>query len=216
MHIPLLTVSPLPRSVFDAGERPRAQRNLIGGFEPDPVRLHYFNALLQRVDPSHEPVDVDQLATAARELLADAIDGRIPLCIRERIRRAGAINLMRLDPDWATSVDATIAADTALDYLHGDCRLIPRDLPVVGWLDGALMIEVAWPTLASEVRDYVDFCRLRRIEAELRGESGRHFGFTRHELDDARVAEWLWQEHQRRIGNSSYLPNGAEKRFLVN
>ncbi len=215
MNTSLLHASPLPSNLFDPEPRPHANRHLIGDFEPDPERLLRFNRILEALSAAHPHVDVDQLATAARELIDHAPDGRIPRSIRERIRRAGAIDLMRTDPEWETEANAAIAAATAMDYLHGTEPLIPHSLPVVGWLDGAVMIEAAWPSLADEVRDYLDFCRLRRVEAGLRGESRRHFGFTRDQLDDARTAEWLWQEHCRRTGRSSYLAEDSPPRFRV-
>ena len=78
------------------------------------------------------------------------------------------------------------------------------------------MIEVAWPALAQEVGEYMIFCRVRRVEAGLRGESRRHFGFTRDQFDDARLAEQLWQEHCRRSRSTSYLTADSSARFQVN
>ncbi len=216
MNTSLFVASPLPASLFSGAPRAHSNRHSIGDFVPDPIRLAHFNALLVQISTEHPQVDADQLATAARELILQARDGRIPQSIRERIRRAGAMDLMQSDPEWETGAQAAIAAATALDYLHGKDTLIPRSLPVVGWLDGAVVVETAWPTLADEVRDYLDFCRLRRIEARLRGEDRRYFGFTRDQLDDARLAEFLWIEHCRRTGRSSYLAADEAGRFRVN
>lgn len=216
MNTPLFTASPLPYSALHAGTRPHTNRHLIGGFAPDPGRLQHFNDLLELIGADHPHVDVDQLATAARELIANAPDGHIPDCIRDRFRRAGAIDLMHMDPDWDTPAAAALVAVIAMNYLHGNERLLPSTVPIVGWLDGAVMIEVAWPALAQEVGEYMVFCRVRRIEAGLRGESRRHFGFTRDQLEDARLAEQLWQEHCRRSGSTSYLTADSSARFQVN
>ena len=40
-------------------------------------------------------------------------------------------------------------------------------------------MDAAWASIADEVRDYLDYCRLRHVEATLRGEARTHFGFTR-------------------------------------
>src|SRR5690606_5909508 len=113
-------------------------------------------------------------------------DRHVPASIRERVRRAGAVDLMLSDPEWDTRAEAALVAAVAVDYLRGNAPLIPNSLPVVGWLDDAVLVETAWPSLAGEVRDYLDFCRLRRIEAGLRGEQRTHFGFTREHWEDAR------------------------------
>jgi uncharacterized membrane protein YkvA (DUF1232 family) len=215
MNIPLNRITPLPNTLFQPNGNGPHQRHRIDQFELDPARLQQFNALLARIREDHPTLDCDQLASAARELMDQSPDGRVPACIRERVRRAGAVDLMLSDPEWDTRAEAALVAALAVDYLRGDAPLIPNSLPVVGWLDDAVLVETAWPSLADEVRDYLDFCRLRRIEAGLRGEQRTHFGFTREHWEDARDAEAEWLAHCRRVGRTSYLSADTPERFRV-
>jgi len=59
----------------------------------------------------------------------------------------------------------------------------------------AIVVEAAWPSLAEEVRQYLAFCRIRHVEATLRGEIHRHFGFTREQWQAAARAEAGFRVH---------------------
>ena len=74
-------------------------------------------------------------------------------------------------------------------------------MPKVGRLDDAIVVDAAWKRLAPEVRNYLDFCRLRQVEREL----GNGEGFDRAEWELARRAEAEWIEHCRRVSGNSYL-----------
>jgi uncharacterized membrane protein YkvA (DUF1232 family) len=206
----------LPNALFQLERDGPHQRHRIAQFELEPAQMEHFNALLARISEDHPLLDRDQVASAARELIDQSPDGRVPACIRDRVRRAGAVDLMLSDPEWETRAEAALVAAVAVDYLHGNAPLIPNRLPVVGWLDDAVLVETAWPSLGDEVRDYLDFCRLRRIEAGLRGEQRTRFGFTREQWQDARDAETEWLAHCRRVGRDSYLSADAPGRFRVN
>ncbi|HEU4774859.1 MAG TPA: YkvA family protein [Lysobacter sp.] len=216
MNISLNRISPLPNALFQLERDGPQQRHRIAQFELEPAQMERFNMLLARISEDHPALDRDQVASAARELIDQSPDGRVPACIRDRVRRAGAVDLMLSDPEWETRAEAALVAALAVDYLHGNAPLIPNSLPVVGWLDDAVLVETAWPSLADEVRDYLDFCRLRRIEAGLRGEQRTHFGFTREQWQDAHDAEAEWLAHCRRVGRDSYLSADAPARFRVN
>src|SRR3546814_19418915 len=93
-----------------------------------------------------------------------------------------------------------------MDYVRSRRDLIPDDLPRVGRLDDAIVIDAAWPRLADEVACYLDYCRIRRIEAELRECDVSQFTFGRADWEQARSAESAWPEHCRACGQRSDLP----------
>lgn len=216
---PILTpLSPLPEAL----RRPRrwngaGRRLRIGDHRIDPDALRHFNELLEQLDLSHPPLDPDQVASAARELVdRPKHPGRAPPCIQQRMRRAAAIDRMLGDLDWRVVGASAAIASKLVDYLRGNGKLIPNAVPVVGRLDDVILVEASWPAIAQEVHDYLAFCHLRRVEAELRGESRRHFGFTRDAWQDAARAEAAWIAHCHRVSGSSYVAADAEPRFRIN
>ena len=210
------TLAPLP----DALKRPCTsssnRRRHIGDVEIERDALLHFNELLEYLDLHRMPLECDQVATAARELVDGTHLGRSPRCIQQRMRRGAAIDLMGVDPDWETR-DAAAARilPIVVGYLRGSATLIPHALPVVGHLDDAIVVEAAWPSLAGEVEQYLAFCRIRHLEASLRGETRRHFGFTREQWHAAAAAEAGWIAHCHRVAQASYLLGAQPPRFRV-
>ena len=201
MNATYLAPHPLPSALSRAEPAHSARRFRIGGYEIDEIALDLFNELLARLDPRHAPIDRDQMASAARDLADRREELPVSLCIYQRMRQAGAIDQMLTDPGWTPEEAVVSPARLVLDYVHAADDVIPDTLPRVGRLDDAVVVDTAWPVLAPEIRNYLDFCRLRHIEAGLGGKGE----FGRPEWEQARSAEAQWIAHCRRVGGSTYL-----------
>jgi uncharacterized membrane protein YkvA (DUF1232 family) len=215
MYAQIATLQPLSAALqspaWTSLNRP-ARRHFVGGFLLEAEALAHFNQLLVRLH--HFPLDCDQLATASRELGRSA-DGRRPASIEQRLQLASAVDRMITDATWQPASEAVQPARVVMDYVHGDHDLIPDSVPLVGRLDDAILIDAAWPQLAGEVDCYLDYCRVRAIEAELRGCAVGGFAFTREDWQQARRAEAGLIAHCRRVGEDSYLPSPAAACFRV-
>lgn len=210
-----LNLTPLPSALSQPRVNGLGRRHLIGDYDIDRAALRHFNDLLEDLNLHQTPLDCDQVASAARELVDRNREGVAPRCIQQRMRRGAAVDLMLKDPDWETVEAAATRAVLLVDYLRGSGTLIPHTMPVVGRLDDAIVVEVAWPSLAEEVRQYLAFCRIRHVEATLRGEIHRHFGFTREQGQAAARAEVEWIAHCQRVGHNSYLRRDGPAGFRV-
>ena len=89
-----------------------------------------------------------------------------------------------------------------LSYFEHD-GLIPNHVPVLGRLDDVLLLELAWPAIASEVDDYLDF-RDYRSSAQPDGDGPTRRGAWVRE----RLTELAWLQQRQRIGDSHYAPDG--------
>ena len=206
-------LAPLPQALHEHREGAHRRRR-IGDREIDPDALRHFNELLERIDLTYPPLDPDQVATAARELVDSPRPSGWAECILQRMRRAAAIDRMLADPEWVPD-DSADAAALVVAYLHDDHPLIPKTVPVVGRLDDVIVVEAAWPQIAAEVRDYLDFCRIRRIEAALRRAPQPYFGFTREAWRAAREAEARWVAHRHGVNLSRYADHYSDPRFRI-
>lgn len=213
MNAVIANLKPLPAALQPPSAPHPARRHEVDHYRLDDKAFDRFNQLLARLQ--HAPLDPDQLASAARQLDPPRAHGRPPACIEQRLRRATTIGLMAADPAWQAADDAIAPAGLVMDYVRSERDLIPDELPRIGRLDDAIVIDAAWPRLAAEVQCYLDFCRIRRIEAELRGCDVSQFAFGRDDWQQARHAEADWIAHCHAADTRSYLPRAAAPLFRV-
>lgn len=119
-----------------------------------------FNALLADLAPQAPRVSADQVATLAR-WLQDLPAERAIAILSERLGRAERLRRMLDDGDWSLDDDLRERARRLVGYLYEVDDLIPDDRPLLGHLDDALLVELAWPAFRDEALDYGDFCRFR-------------------------------------------------------
>ena len=81
--------------------------------------------------------------------------------LRSRQGRFAELRAMRRDTAWPLEPAQAARIDAILEYVFRADDLIPDGVPLVGTLDDALLLELAWPMLADDVDDYRDFCRFR-------------------------------------------------------
>lgn len=193
------TQSPLPWS-----ERPAdSRRNHAGNIKLDPLAVAGFDDLVHSICPEARHVDADRIATLAR-WLQDLPDEQARAVLDERLERIEQLRVMLADPDWDHRPDACDRIRRLLAYLDQGHDLIPDRIPVLGLLDDVLLLELAWPAIATEADDYRDFCRFRDEQPlDGRGTHQRE-AWVRERLH----ALALFQHHQR-VNGSRYAASGA-------
>ena len=184
------------------------RRRQIGRFQLDAGTLDRFNRLLVGLGRS-QPLDCDQIVTAARCLDDGQAGDATPDCIAQRLRQVDPVARLLNDGGWTPVREAAPVLQAVQAYVQETDDLIPDAMPRIGRLDDAIVIETAWPHISAEVLDYLDFCRLRDIEAQLRGVEPTAFGFTRSEWEVSRRAEAGLHLHQRRVREGSFVPKAA-------
>jgi len=187
----------------------------VGGHALRPEAVAAFNRVLERLGTA--PLDEDQIASFSRAVSPRQDATAVPAWILTHMRDAAAIRLMLGDPGWDLLERAADPAHVVSDYLRDHADLIPDRLPVLGRLDDAIVVEAAWSGIGTEVIDYLDYRRLRRLEAAMRGCDERAFRFGRTDWEEARQAEAALVRHLREVGTRSYLPaTGGPGRFRIN
>ncbi len=199
---------PLPSILYlTPSNRSPGRRKSIGQFHLNSLELERFNRLLGRLGRCQAPLIADQVVTAARELNQRNSQAEPP-CIVQRVQRAETVAEMVADPAWmaASARDTALPARLVADYFQGPESLIPAWVPRVGRLDDAIVVDAAWPQLVDEVDSYLDFRRLRRIEADLRGCAEGDFRFDRKDWLEERRIEAALKAQRQAIRETSYLP----------
>lgn len=105
--------------------------------------------------PSVQASQIAELAAWLKDLPTETAQATIHL----RLARAESLRSMLDDSDWPMSAQLRQRGVALLDYLYQVDDLIPDDVPVIGHLDDALLIELSWSEFEGEVADYLDFQR---------------------------------------------------------
>lgn len=205
-----LDTLPLPAA------RPRARRHRIAGFEPDARALERFRTVATRLADGHRAVpDLDGLASAARDLSSAHAGHAWAPAIHQRRRCLQALRMLAHEPAWRLAPAQLERIALLSDYARGGERLVPDAVPLVGGLDIAVLLDLAWPALAADAEAYLDFRRLRAEEALLRGERPGRFDFGREQWLEARRAEIALRAHVAMRGAGSYLPPAGASLFRI-
>lgn len=211
MNAQTIPVAPLPATLTQPGNG-QHRRHCIRGFTLEPRRIDRFNQVLAKVSDRPAWLGEDQIASAGRCVL-DQPHG--DACLRQRMWRIGVVAHLLNERDWNVADACESTAQTLVHYARDRDDLIPDSLAHIGRLDDAIVAETAWPRLSAEVSDYMDYRRLRLIEASLRGCDVRGFRFLRADWSEARAALDAATLRGRRASFvGSYVPQG-EQRFRV-
>ena len=163
-----------------------------------PAAIAGFNDLLHGLHPDAPHVDADALASIAAWLLALPRDQAEDL-LQARLGRLRELRALAADPDWAIDAALAMRVERLLAYVEAAGDLIPDDQPLVGRLDDALLVELAWPMVAEELEDFRDFCRFR-------DEAGGHP--DRERWLAARLEEGALWERLHRVRQQHYVDPG--------
>ena len=140
-------------------------------FRPRPHRVR--NRIAQR--PPHA-VAAAALAAVAR-LRSTA---RSPF-IRRRIDRVARLAAMLDDPEWQLPGLERGRVLDGLAYVADVQDLVPDDVPVLGLVDDAIMLELLLRELQHELDAYEEFDEYRRDEAARRDKPGVHRPVSRED-----------------------------------
>lgn len=175
-----------------------SRRQHIAGLSLSEAAIEQYNGILHAVNEDAPKVEVDQVISLGRWLQALPQE-TAEATLHERIARVEGLRRLLHDSDWNPSPEFDKRARELIDYIGRVDDLIPDDIPLVGHLDDALLVELSWPALAGEARDYADYCRFR-AEAKPRGTPNER----RLAWESVCMAEVVRLRQQREIRQRGY------------
>jgi uncharacterized membrane protein YkvA (DUF1232 family) len=139
-------------------------------FELSANDVKHFREAMRKARHTVRDAEDSEIIDAARSLFSDVRGARVPAYVRERIDRLQAMVGMIEDEDWEMNRKEQERILAALVYFCDPEDLIPDDIPGLGFLDDAIMVELAFRELKHEIESYQDFCEYRR-----KYDAGFHF-----------------------------------------
>lgn len=160
-------------------------------FELSEDDLKHFRRVMKEVRAHSKNKSEDEILAATRELLGEMDSDGVPDFIRERIGKLEQLVDMLEDEEWALKGRDRDRVIHGMAYFAEPDDMIPDKVPVIGFLDDAIMVELVVRELEAEIEAYTDFCDFRARREERYGK----------EEDPATRAEWVTsrrtQLHQR-------------------
>ena len=132
----------------------------------DAAAIAAFNALLASVAPDATPIDAAQLGAMAGQLLAKGPEqAKAAASLQRSLQDIALLSRMSADPAWRLPETDKERIGKVNEYFKSENDLIPDDVPEIGLLDDAILIELVGRALRPELDDYADFCKQRELRA---------------------------------------------------
>lgn len=133
-------------------------------FDLEDKDLKFFRASMKQAKETAEQVSEEQILQRAGEMVSQVKSKDVPAFVQLRLDRLASLIDMAKDQEWALASTERKNVLTALAYFADPQDMIPDDIPVLGYIDDAIMIELVVSELKHEIDAFEDFCRYRRDE----------------------------------------------------
>lgn len=172
--------------------------------------LKQFRKAMKGARAAAKDADEAEIVKATREVIESLHPGVLPDFVRDRLPRLQAMCSMLEDEEWNLPDPERLKLLSALIYFGDPEDLIPDEMPGLGYLDDAIMIELVLRELRHVIEAYEDFCAFRdnyfrrfkigtdamtrreRVEARREQLHERMLRRTRRDKETAAIPAPLW------------------------
>ena len=130
-------------------------------FELDDKDLRYFRRNMKHAQAAASELSEAQVLEQASAMVAEVATAKVPQFVAERVEVLDSLIAMVKDPEWDLAPAERRNVVTALAYFADPQDMIPDNIPVLGFIDDAIMIELVLSELKHELDAFNDFCKYR-------------------------------------------------------
>ena len=130
-------------------------------FELNDDDLQHFRLIMREARKATAAATPEDIVAAAEQLLSEVQNSKVPRFVRERLDKLQIMIGMLDDHEWRLPQRETNRVLNALAYFCDPDDLIPDNIPGLGFLDDAIMIELVVRDLKHEIDAYRDFRNYR-------------------------------------------------------
>ena len=173
-------------------------------FDLEDKDLRYFRANMKKAQDATSKLSEQEVLASAEKMVEEIKTTKVPMFVALRVAKLSALIGMVRDEDWNLADKERLNVLSALPYFADPQDMIPDNIPVLGFIDDAIMIELLTSELRPEIDAYNDFCRYRK-EGQARNRS-----MTKEQFLEAKRKE-LHGRMRRRRATGSRTPSGRTR-----
>jgi len=174
--------------------------------------LKHFELIMRQARKTAAGVRPEDIVESAEGLLEQVESSKAPEFIRQRMQGLRDMIDMLRDHEWRLPKEDSKRVLNALAYFCEPEDLIPDDVPGLGFLDDAIMIELAVRELRPEIDAYRDFCEYRE-KMKNRGVKAKTTDVSREDWLGERRLQLQGRMHRRRKRARSKAGGALSKLF---
>ena len=163
-------------------------------FELSDTDLDYFRSALREAQHKVRGRDEKLILAGARKQARGMRGVNVAAFVSERLLELDTLTRMLEDADWKLEGGHRRRVLDALAYFAEPSDLVPDDIPGLGFLDDAIMVELVLQELRPELEAYTEFCAYRDEE---RARAGVDPEEQRRRLADRRRSMYARMESRR-------------------
>jgi len=171
-------------------------------FELKESDLEHFRDVMRKAQAGAKQLSESEILANAKTLSKD-IEVEVPEFVSSRIQKLTTLIAMIEDDEWKIPEEERSDVLSALAYFSDPEDLVPDHIPVLGFLDDAIMIELVAEELKDDIDAFEEFCTYREREEGRSGDT-----VTRDEWLDSKRRElhsrMRNRRSNRRSGRSSF------------
>jgi len=173
-------------------------------FDLEDKDLRYFRANMKQAQSAVSKLSEDEVLSSAASMVKEIKNTKVPMFVAIRVAKLTSLIEMVSDEDWKLEGKDRTNVLSALAYFADPHDMIPDSIPVLGFIDDAIMIELVTSELRPEIDAYSDFCRYRK-DAKKRSSKVSQEDFL------ASKRKELHGRMRRRRASGSKLPSGRTR-----
>ncbi|WP_371193437.1 YkvA family protein [Glaciecola sp. SC05] len=138
-------------------------------FELSDEDLEHFRALMKVAIQNASKYSPAEVLQKARAVCSEMESANLPGFVKHRLDSLETLISALEDDEWQMPEDEKAEILTSLAYFSEPHDLVPDNIPGLGYVDDAIMIELVIQDMSQDLGAYTEFCQFRKTEENRRG-----------------------------------------------
>lgn len=135
--------------------------------------LEHFKIIMKETVERAGKLSDEEVLSKAKEMCQEVEGKELPDFVSTRMESLSALISAVEDEEWQMPEDEKQDIMYSLAYFSEPHDLVPDNVPVLGYVDDAIMIELVVQDMSLDLKAYREFCSYRTTEENRRGDAAQ-------------------------------------------